>query len=88
MHEFDLMCHFVMGLVTWAKQKLKENWVVSLLEAITKMKGFLNVGCGDKSFPNKEHKFQGKKALAMKGNANHELEVSKRKFLPRVLIPI
>lgn len=70
MHGFDKMCQFVMGLVTWAKEKLKENWVVSLLEAIPKVKGFPNVGeCNE-------------------GECNRELEVSKRKSLPRVLIPI
>jgi hypothetical protein len=26
MHELNLMCHFVMGLPTWAKRKLEENW--------------------------------------------------------------
>ncbi len=25
MHELDCMCHFVMGLPTWAKHKLEEN---------------------------------------------------------------
>jgi hypothetical protein len=25
MHELDYVCHFVMGLLTWAKRKLEEN---------------------------------------------------------------
>ncbi len=30
MHELDRMCHFVMGLLIWAKCKLEENWPTSL----------------------------------------------------------
>jgi hypothetical protein len=30
MHELDRVCHFVMGLPTWAKRKLEENWPASL----------------------------------------------------------
>ncbi len=37
MHELDRACHFVMGLPTWAKRKLEENWLASLTEAIMKM---------------------------------------------------
>jgi hypothetical protein len=40
MHELDCVCHFVMGLLTWAKCKLEENWPASLSEAIMKMEGF------------------------------------------------
>jgi hypothetical protein len=49
MHELDRVCQFVMGLLTWAKRKLEENWPASLFEAIMKMEGFLDVGCGEKS---------------------------------------
>ncbi len=44
MHELDRVCQFVMGLPTWAKCKLEENWPSSLSEAIMKMEGFSNVG--------------------------------------------
>jgi hypothetical protein len=44
MHELDRVCHFVMGLLIWAKRKLEENWLTSLSEAIMKVKVFLNVG--------------------------------------------
>ncbi len=44
MHELDHVCHFVMGLPTWAKRKLEENWPASLSEAIMKVEGFSNVG--------------------------------------------
>jgi len=49
MHELDRVCHFVMGLPTWAKCKLEENWLASLTEAIMKVEGFLDVGQGEKS---------------------------------------
>jgi hypothetical protein len=44
MHELDRVCHFMMGLLIWAKRKLEENWPASLSEAIMKVEGFLNVG--------------------------------------------
>jgi hypothetical protein len=44
MHELDRVCQFVMGLPTWAKQKLEENWPSSLSEAIMKVEGFSDVG--------------------------------------------
>ncbi len=44
MHELDLVCHFVMGLLTWVNCKLEENWLASLSKAITKVEGFLDVG--------------------------------------------
>jgi len=44
MHELDHVCHFVMGLPTWAKRKLEENWPTSLSEAIMKVEGFSDVG--------------------------------------------
>jgi hypothetical protein len=62
MHELDQVCHFVMGLLTWAKCKLEENWPASLSEAIMKMEGFFNVGRGEKSGFKKENNFFHKKA--------------------------
>jgi hypothetical protein len=56
------MCHFVMGLLTWAKRKLEENWPTSLSEAIMKVKGFLDVGWGEKFGFKKEKKLPHKKA--------------------------
>jgi len=56
------VCHFVMGLSTWAKCKLGENWLASLFEAIMKMEGFSNVGHGEKFGLKKENKFHYKKA--------------------------
>jgi hypothetical protein len=44
MHELDRVCQFVMGLPTWAKQKLEESWPASLFEAITKVENFSDVG--------------------------------------------
>ncbi len=44
MHELDRVCHFVMGLLIWAKRKLEKNWPASLSEAIMKVKGFSDVG--------------------------------------------
>jgi hypothetical protein len=44
MHELDRVCHFVMGLPTWANRKLEENWPASLTEAIMKVEGFSDVG--------------------------------------------
>jgi hypothetical protein len=61
MHELDQMCHFVMGLSTWAKHKLEENWPASLFGAITKVEGFLDVGQSEKSGFKKENKFPHKK---------------------------
>ncbi len=40
MHELDRVCHFVMGLPTWAKRKLEENWPASLTKAIMKVENF------------------------------------------------
>jgi hypothetical protein len=61
MHELDRVCHFVMGLSTWVKGKLEENWP-ALSEAIMKVEGFLDVGRGEKSKFKKENKFLHKKA--------------------------
>jgi hypothetical protein len=62
MHELDHVCHFVMGLLIWAKCKLEENWPASLFEAIMKVEGFLNVGRGEKPGFKKDNKFPHKKA--------------------------
>jgi hypothetical protein len=62
MHEMDRMCQFVMGLPTWAKHKLKENWPSSLSEAIMKVEGFLDVGRGEKFGFKKDNKFLHKKS--------------------------
>jgi len=62
MHELDCVCHFVMGLPTWAKRKLEENWPTSLSKAIMKMEGFSDVGRGEKFGFKKENKFPHKKA--------------------------
>jgi hypothetical protein len=40
MHKLNCVCQFVMGLPTWAKHKLEENWPSSLSEAIMKVEGF------------------------------------------------
>jgi hypothetical protein len=62
MHELDRVCHFVMGLSTWAKRKHEENWLASLSKAIMKVEGFSYVGRGEKSGFKKEKKFHHKKA--------------------------
>ncbi len=62
MHELDRVCHFVMGLPTWAKRKLEENWLASLTETIMKVESFSNVGRGEKSRFKKDNKFPHKKA--------------------------
>ncbi len=62
MHELDRVCHLVMGLPTWAKHKLEENWHASLSEAIMKVEGFLDVGRGEKFGFKKDNKFPHKKA--------------------------
>jgi hypothetical protein len=62
MHELDHVCHFVMGLSTWAKHKLQENWHASLCKAIMKGEGFSNVGRGEKFGFKKEKQFLHKKA--------------------------
>jgi len=62
MHELDCVCHFVMGLSTWAKCKLKENWSISLFKAIMKVEGFSDVGRGEKTRFKKDNKFPHKKA--------------------------
>jgi hypothetical protein len=60
-----------MGLSTWIKHKLEENWPTSLSKAIMKMEGFSGVGCDEKSKFKKENKFFHKKA-------RHEKEWNQR----------
>jgi hypothetical protein len=60
-HELDRVCQFVMGLPTWAKRKLEENWPSSVYEAITKVEGFSDVGRSEKSRFKKDNKFLHKK---------------------------
>jgi len=62
MDELDHLCHFVMGLPTWAKCKLEENWFASLIEAIMKVEGFSDVGRRKKFGFKKDNKFLHKKA--------------------------
>jgi hypothetical protein len=62
MHELDQVCHFVMGLPTWAKHKFEKNWPASLSEAIMKVEGFLDMGWGEKSGFKKGNKLCHKKA--------------------------
>jgi len=62
MHELNQVCHFVMGLPTWAKCKLEENWFASLTEAIMKVEGFSDVGQGEKFGFKRDNKFPHKKA--------------------------
>jgi hypothetical protein len=51
-----------MGLPTWAKRKLEENWPASLSETIMKVEGFLDVGRGEKFGFKKDNKFLHKKS--------------------------
>jgi hypothetical protein len=76
MRELDRVCHFVMGLPTWAKRKLEENWPASLFEAIMKVEGFLDVGRREKSKFKKENKLHHKKA-------RHEREWNRRQDTPK-----
>jgi len=50
-----------MGLPTWAKRKLEENWFSSLSKAIMKVEGFSNLGRGEKSGFKRDNKFLDKK---------------------------
>jgi hypothetical protein len=62
MHESNHVCHFVMGLLTWAKSKLEKNWPASLSEAIMKVEGLSDVGWGEKFGFKMNNKFHHKKA--------------------------
>jgi hypothetical protein len=61
MYELDQVCHFMIGLPTWAKRKLEENWPTSLPEAIVKVEGFSDVGRGEKFGFKRDSKFLHKK---------------------------
>jgi hypothetical protein len=76
MHELNHVCHFVMGLPTWAKCKFEKNWPTSLSKAIMKVKGFSNVGRGEKSKFKKDNKFPHKKA-PHEGEWNRRQDTSK-----------
>jgi hypothetical protein len=78
MHESDHMCHFVMGLLTWAKHKLEDNWFASLSKAIMKVEGFSNVRRGEKSEFKKDNKVLHKKAHH-EGEWNQRQDISKGK---------
>ncbi len=76
MHELDHVCHFVMGLSTWAKRKLEENWPASLSKAIMKVEGFSDVRRGEKFGFKKDNKFLHKKACH-EGEWNRGQDTSK-----------
>jgi hypothetical protein len=76
MHELNRMCHFVMGLPTWANHKLEENWPTSLSKAIMKVEGFSNVRRVEKSKFKKDNKFLHKKACH-EGELNQGQDTSK-----------
>jgi hypothetical protein len=76
MHELDRVCQFVMGLPTWDKCKLEENWPPSLSKVIMKVEGFLDVGWGEKSGFKKDNKFFHK-------NPRYEGEWNRRQDSPR-----
>jgi len=44
MHELDNVCHFVMGLSTWAKGKLEEKWSPLIIRGHHESEGLF--GCG------------------------------------------
>jgi hypothetical protein len=75
MHELDHVCHFVMGLPTWAKHKLEENWPASLSETIMKVESFSDVGRGEKSKFKKE-----KKIPPQEGTPRRGMELRARHF--------
>jgi len=50
-----------MGLLTWAKRKLEENWPASLSKAIMKVEGFSDVERDEKFEFKKDNKFLHKK---------------------------
>jgi hypothetical protein len=65
-----------MGLPTWAKRKLEENWPSSLSKAIMKVEGFSDVGRGEKFEFKKDNKFLHKKS-------HHEGEWNRGQESPR-----
>jgi hypothetical protein len=50
-----------MGIPTWAKCKLEENWPTSLSEAIMKVEVFSDVGQGEKFGFKKDNRFPHQK---------------------------
>jgi hypothetical protein len=66
----------MIGLSTWAKRKLKENWSSSLSKAIMNVEGFSDVGRGEKYGFKKDNKFFHKKP-------RHEGEWNRRQGSPR-----
>jgi hypothetical protein len=86
MHELDCVCEFVMGLPTWAKQKLEENWPSSLSEAIMKVEGFSDVGQSEKSGFKKDNKCRNPTLAKCGVEAQHleKLEVRSLPGLPNV----
>jgi hypothetical protein len=78
MHELERVCHFVMGLPTWAKRKLEENSPASLTEGIMKVEGFSDVGRGEKSGFKRDSKFPHMKARH-EGEWNRGQDTSKGK---------
>ncbi len=80
MHELNRVCQFMMGLPTWAKLKLKENWPSSLSEAIMKVEGFSNVGQGEK-FELKKKTRSFTRSHAMRENGIEGKKARKKKNL-------
>jgi hypothetical protein len=76
MHELDQVCHFVIGLPTWAKRKREENWPASLIEATMKVEGFSDVRRGEKSGFKRDSKFPHKKPRH-EGEWNQGQDISK-----------
>jgi hypothetical protein len=46
MHELDCVCQFVMGIPTWAKHQLEENWPSSLFRSHHESGRLLGCGMG------------------------------------------
>jgi hypothetical protein len=80
-----------MGLSTWAKRKLEDNWSASLSEAIMKMEGFSDMGRGSRrttsSFTrNNAMKWNGTEGKTLKrgkAQTNPRLRVSKGNFIKK-----
>jgi len=68
----------MMGLPTWAKCKLEENWPSSLSKAIMKVEGFSDVRQGEKSGFKKDNKFLHRRH-AMRENGTEDKKVQGRK---------
>jgi hypothetical protein len=81
MHELDRVCHFVMGLPTWAKRKLEENWPASLSKTIMKVEDFSDVGRGEKNPGSRRRTNSLTRRHAMKGIGTEGKAPRKRKSL-------